>query len=87
MLSAATTTKIVTCYQYFSEYFGLLRTKSVFGLFSLSNLQSLKTFCPKPFLSILFRNLAGIIWSVSIFSVGKGMAVEVICKLLHFLNF
>src|SRR5690606_21839922 len=56
------------------EYFESFRTKS-FGLPSESYFQSRNRFSPKPSRVVAFRKRAGIIWSVSIFSIGRGTAV------------
>jgi hypothetical protein len=45
---------------------------------SFSYLQSRKRFFPKPSLPVAFRKRAGMIWSVSIFSILRGTAVLVI---------
>ena len=54
-----------------------LHLMSRLSSFFLLNLQSRKRFSPKFFLLVAFKNLAGIIWSVSIFSTGKGTADEI----------
>src|SRR5690606_30945718 len=51
------------------------RTKSAFGFPSLSYRQSRNRFSPKPSRVVALRKRAGMIWSVSIFSMGSGTAV------------
>src|ERR1700741_4254112 len=60
-------------------YSGLFKTKSGFGFDSslFTYRQSRKRFLPNPSFVVAFRKRAGIIWSVSIFSTGKGTNVDV----------
>ena len=55
---------------------GLFKIKSLLILLLLLNLQSLNKFSPKFNLLVAFKNLAGIIWSVSMFSIGIGTTDE-----------
>ena len=57
-------------------YTGEFITKPALGLPSLSYRQSRNRFSPNPSRVVAFRNRAGIIWSVSMFSIGSGTTVE-----------
>src|SRR5690606_10301162 len=54
---------------------GSFSTNSFLGVLSALYRQSLKRLSPKPFRSVAFRKRAGMIWSVSTFSMGSGTAV------------
>src|SRR5688572_13471791 len=59
-------------------YVLLFKTKSCFGWFSssLTYLQSRKRFFPNPSLLVAFKKRAGMIWSVSTFSILSGTVVD-----------
>src|SRR5690554_2799026 len=58
-------------------YVGSFITKSALGRLSLSKRQSRNKFSPKPSRVVAFRKRAGMIWSVSIFSMGIGTTLDV----------
>jgi hypothetical protein len=71
-------TKVFSPNQNFTRIcIGLLSTNSGFGWFERSYRQSRKRLSPNPFRSTAFRKRAGIIWSVSTFSMGSGTAGDI----------
>src|SRR5690606_4111030 len=59
------------------RYVGSFSTKSALGVLSGLYRQSRNRLSPKPTRSVAFKNRAGMIWSVSTFSMGSGTAVLV----------
>src|SRR5690606_10886051 len=59
------------------EKLGLFKTKSGLGWLLLSKRQSRNRFSPNPSRVVAFRKRAGIIGSVSIFSIGRGTTDDV----------
>ena len=66
--------KFLPATNIFPLYFYMFKGKDSMGEPSGLYLQSLNKLSPKPILSVAFRNLAGIIWSVSTLSMFNGTA-------------
>src|SRR5690554_7036360 len=58
----------------FPLYVGSFNTKSALGVLSGWYRQSRKRLSPKPSRAVAFKKRAGMIWSVSTFSIGSGTA-------------